>query len=112
MQLATMADFPEPFLPTMKLTCGSRSICIWAWFMKFSTMILRITPFSAVCSMATALPAAFLPSDFERLALSSVAGDAEEGVRRFDALESLLLGAADPAARGIDACTCSGWLRC
>ena len=55
--------------------------------------------------MATALPAVFLPSDFERLALSSVAGDAEEGVRRFDALESLLLGAADPAARGIGACT-------
>ena len=62
--------------------------------------------------MATALPAVFLPSDFERLALSSVAGDAEEGVRRFDALESLLLGAADPAARGIDACTAVDGLRC
>ena len=69
--------------------------------MKFSTTILRITPFSAVCSMATALAAVFLPSDFERLALSSVAGDAEEGARRFDALASLLLGAADSAARGI-----------
>ena len=70
--------------------------------MKFSTTILRITPFSAVCSMATALAAVFLPSDFERLVLlSSVAGDTEEGARRFDALPSLLSGAADPAARDI-----------
>jgi len=91
MQLATMADLPEPFLPTMKLTCGSRSICMWAWFMKFSTTILRITPFSAVCcSMDSAL----------FLVLSSVAGDAVEARRFFD-LPSLLLGAVDPAARDI-----------
>ena len=61
--------------------------------MKFSTTIFRITPFSAVCSMAGAATALFLPG----LVLSSVAGDAEEGARRFfDAALSLLLGAADP----------------
>ena len=80
---------------------------MWPWFMKFSTTILRITPFSAACSTTAAV---FLPADFERLvALSSVAGDAEVGGRRFGALASLLHGASLLLAAPLDipaaACT-------
>mmetsp|Transcript_44204 Transcript_44204/g.122517 ORF Transcript_44204/g.122517 Transcript_44204/m.122517 type:complete len:231 (+) Transcript_44204:2487-3179(+) len=57
-----IADLPEPFLPTIKLTCGSKSTRRCVWFMKFSRTMARSTPFSYVCvsslSAARALPLA------------------------------------------------------
>ena len=53
---ATIADLPEPFLPMMKLTCGSRSTRMCSWFMKFSSTSDVTTPFSNGCG---ALPTPF-----------------------------------------------------
>lgn len=86
MQLATIADLPLPFLPTMKLTCGSRSICMCPWFMKFSTTILRITPFSYACSSRMVLRARFFPSALLRLFVSSVVTGVSSPLVRFVAL--------------------------
>lgn len=56
------------------------------WFMKFSTTILRITPFSYACSSRMVLRARFFPSALLRLFVSSVVTGVSSPLVRFVAL--------------------------